>query len=144
MQAGGFPALESPQPGQAVGRGPMASHAPLLCLAGGLLWQEPETGPPRTCDQQGEADIVSSPVQSERLVKAHAHISGDILGSVPDLGPSYVCRLHPHAAHRREVHHLQSILLLGQHLPVVLSGKGLQKDSSASTGSRFILGTLLL
>lgn len=76
----------------------MAGHVPLLCLAGGLLWQEPETGPPRTRDQQGEADIVSWPVQSEWLVEAHPHISGHILGSVPDLGLRYVFHLHSHAA----------------------------------------------
>lgn len=64
----------------------MACHAPRFCLADELLWQEPETGRPRTWDQQGKADITTWAVQSEQLVGAPPQLPGGISVHVLDLG----------------------------------------------------------
>lgn len=69
-----------------------------FCLADGLLWQEPETGPPRTCHQQVKAHIAISPVQGERLVEAPEQIPGCSLGHGADLGLRHVWHFYSHAA----------------------------------------------
>lgn len=144
------------QPRQPTGRKAIICHAPLLCLTDGLLPQKPETCHPRQCDQHLEWDIATSPVQSERLVKALQSLPGGALGHVPDLCLGHLLCLHPHAAPPVAGHHLRCILLQGKSVSVVWGGEGqsswsqaekllcsiLHTESSTGVVSRFPLPTL--